>query len=93
VKGKGLLALAIGLLITYSTLVVYAFRNYPHVVEVWTGRFIHEGWATMFERFPVYIPNNPMWVSFLQSEISIFIFIGLFVFIAIAIHKAYPQRW
>ena len=91
-KVKGLLALAIGLLATYSALMIYAFQKYPSIMRVWTGRVIYMGWTTALERVTVYLPDNPVWIKFLQSEISIFILIGLSVFTAIVAQKVYSKR-
>lgn len=91
-KAKGLLALAIGLLATYSILMIYAFQNYPPIMKVWTGKTIYMGWTTALERVTVYLPDIPVWIKFLQSEVSIFILIGLSVFTAIAAHRAYSRR-
>lgn len=91
-KVKGLLALAIGLLATYSALMIYAFQNYPSIMRVWTGKTIYMGWTTALEQITIHLPDIPVWIKFLQSEVSIFILIGLSVFTAIVAHKVYSKR-
>jgi len=83
-----LFILPIVLLTTFCGLLVYVQRDYPRIqydyysrdrVEEYPGVTVEYEW----QRVHIDMPDTPEWVSFLQSDASKYIFIGLVCFLCV----------